>query len=84
MPHIEPSVQFDPEEEDLTVEEKLRKQLKDNAKKRLAKLLKKKEFTKYGKLRLLDAGGALEKEGYKAEQSYFFTGTLPGEVSRQR
>lgn len=41
-------------------------------------LPKKKNFTRGGKQTLLSGGGALEKEGYKPEDFYFMTGTLPG------
>lgn len=41
-------------------------------------LPRKKRFTRSAKQTLLSAGGALEKEGFKPEDFYFFTGTLPG------
>lgn len=41
-------------------------------------LPRKKSFTRSAKQTLLSAGGALEKEGFKPEDFYFFTGTLPG------
>jgi len=37
-----------------------------------------KTFTRRARLRVLDAAGALEKEGYKPSDFWFFTGTLPG------
>lgn len=77
-------MQFDPEDAELSAEEKLKKQLKDGAKLRLKKLLTKKKFTKYAKLRLLDGAGALEKEGYRPEQFFFFTGTLPAGTFRAK
>lgn len=39
---------------------------------------KAKQFTRKARLAILDAGGALEKEGYAPDDFVFFTGTLPG------
>jgi hypothetical protein len=36
------------------------------------------QFTRHARLKILDAAGALEKEGYQPGDFYFFTGTLPG------
>ncbi len=37
-----------------------------------------KQFTRAGRQTILSCAGALEKHGYKPEQFWFFTGTLPG------
>lgn len=41
-------------------------------------LPKKKKFTRKARNTMLQAAGALEKEGYKPQQFWMFTGTLPG------
>jgi|FLYL01.1.fsa_nt_gi hypothetical protein len=46
--------------------------------KALPTLPSKKRFTRRARAKILDAAGALEKEGYAPESFYFFTGTLPG------
>jgi hypothetical protein len=38
-------------------------------------------FTRKARSTLLDAAGALEKEGYRYSEFFFFTGTLPGSTS---
>ncbi|KAI9746250.1 MAG: hypothetical protein M1835_002524, partial [Candelina submexicana] len=41
-----------------------------------------KEFTRLARKKILDAGGALEKEGYKPDEFGFATFTLPGSTER--
>jgi hypothetical protein len=41
-------------------------------------LPRRKQFTRLARRTILDAAGALEKEGYQPSQFQFFTGTLPG------
>lgn len=48
----------------------------------LPSLPTKKQFTRRGRLAILDAGGALEREGIPSDNFYFVTCTLPGSTSR--
>jgi hypothetical protein len=49
-----------------------------NCKNELPEIPTRKKFTRHARQTILAAAGALEKDGHKATDFFFFTGTLPG------